>query len=176
MTHLTDELLNEYLDHELPDRAPVENHIAVCADCAARLTALRTLFAELDSLPEAALTRPIAARVLPDLGLTPRLPRWLTLTSALQAAAALIALFVAAPFVLSLANAYLPKIQTITWTEFLVQIEIQWLTRLDSLASIQLPSMPELPVLGISGLSASLMLFAAFVLWFFGNRMFIKTK
>lgn len=176
MNHLTDELLNEYLDRELADRAQVDDHIATCADCAARLATLQTLFTELDSLPDAALTSPLAARVLLDLKRTPRLPRWLPLTASLQTAAALIALVIAAPFALSLAEAYLPEIQTLTWTELLIQIETQWLTWLDSLASIQMPAMPELPALGISSLSASLMVACAFVLWLFGNRILLKHR
>jgi len=58
--HLTDEQLNEYLDNEIVDRADIESHLASCGECAARLTALQTLFAELDSLPELELTRDLA--------------------------------------------------------------------------------------------------------------------
>ena len=61
--HLTDEQLNEYLDNEIVDRAQVELHLFACDDCAARLTALRALFDEIESLPELALSRDIAAPV-----------------------------------------------------------------------------------------------------------------
>ncbi len=170
--HLTDRELNEYLDNATDERPRIQTHLDTCADCAARLATLQTLFTELDSLPELAFTSPIAARVLLDLKRTPRLPRWLPLTSLLQTAAAVVAIIVAAPFVLD----YLPTIQTPTWTDTLAQIQTQWLAWLDALAAIQPPTMPEIPPLGISSLSASLVLLATFVLWFFGNRMLIRTK
>ena len=176
MTHLTDELLNEYLDHELPDRALVKEHLALCADCAARLAALQSLFAELESLPEAMLSKSLAARFTRTSNLSAVLPRSLRLTVILQAAAAVVAFAFAAPFVTEFVAPVLATLQFPSFTEVLIQIQTQWITWLNALSQIQLPSMPELPVLGISSLSASLMLFATFVLWFFGNRMFIKTK
>ena len=170
--HLTDDQLNEYLDNAADDRARIQTHLDSCADCAARLATLRALFSELDSLPDLALTTPLAARVLLDLKRTPRLPRWLPLTSLLQTAAALTALILAAPFLLT----YLPTLPAPTWTDLLAQIELQWLTWLDALAAIQLPTMPELPATGISSLTASLVLLAAFVLWLFGNRLLLKPR
>ncbi len=51
--HLTDEQLNEYLDNESTDeRAQIESHLSSCDECAARLSTLQNLFAELESLPE----------------------------------------------------------------------------------------------------------------------------
>ena len=96
--HLTDEQLNEYLDNETANRAEIETHLDSCDECAARLSTLQTLFADLDSLPEVTLSRDLAARFRPRPSLTPQLPRWLTLTATLQAAAALVALIVAIPF------------------------------------------------------------------------------
>jgi anti-sigma factor RsiW len=170
--HLTDNDLNEYLDNATADRARLQTHLDSCADCAARLATLQTLFAELDSLPDLALTTPLAARVLLDLKRTPRLPRWLPLTSLLQTAAAAIALIFAAPFLLT----YLPTLPTPTWTDTLAQIQTQWLTFLDALAAIQPPALPEIPATGISSLTASLVLACAFVLWLFGNRFLLKNR
>ena len=168
--HLTNDQLNEYLDRQTDDRAPIQTHLDSCADCAARLATLQTLFAELDSLPDLALTTPLAARVLLDLERTPRLPRWLTLTSLLQTAAAVVAIIVAAPLVLD----YLPTVQAPTWTDTLAQIQIQWLTWIDALAAIQPPALPELPALGISSLTASLVFLAALAMWLFGNRALLR--
>ena len=69
--HLTDEQLNEYLDHETSEQVQIETHLAACAECVARLTALQTLFAEIESLPEMELRHSIAARFAP----TPSLPK-----------------------------------------------------------------------------------------------------
>lgn len=168
--HLTNDQLNEYLDGQTDDRARIQTHLDSCDDCAARLATLQTLFAELDSLPDLALTTPLAARVLRDLERTPRLPRWLTLTSLLQTAAAVVAIIVAAPLVLD----YLPTVQAPTWTDTLAQIQIQWLTWIDALAAIQPPALPELPALGISSLTASLVFLAALAMWLFGNRALLR--
>ena len=170
--HLTNDQLNEYLDGQSDDRARIQTHLDSCDDCAARLATLQTLFAELDSLPDRALTTPLAARVLRDLERTPRLPRWLTLTSLLQTAAAVVAIIVAAPLVLD----YLPTVQAPTWTDTLAQIQIQWLTWIDALAAIQAPALPELPALGVSSLTASLIFLAALAMWLFGNRALLRNR
>lgn len=170
--HLTERQLNEYLDNATDDRARIQTHLDSCDDCAARLATLQTLFAELDSLPDLAFTSPLAARVLLDLERTPRLPRWLPLTSLLQTAAAVVAILVAAPLVLD----YLPTVQPPTWTDTLAQIQTQWLAWLDALAAIQAPALPELPALGISSLSASLVFLAALAMWLFGNRLLLKSR
>lgn len=53
-THLSSRLLQEYLESELEaDRAAeVETHLAGCRRCASELDAWRTLFADLDEIPE----------------------------------------------------------------------------------------------------------------------------
>jgi anti-sigma factor RsiW len=108
--HLTDIQLNEYSDNETSpeERAQIESHLLACEDCAARVTALQTLFAKIESLPELALSRDFASPFTRPSNLTvPQFPRWLTLTATLQAACALTALVVAAPFVTNL----LPSIE-----------------------------------------------------------------
>ena len=60
--HLTDQELNEYLDNETVNRAEIEMHLDSCDECAARLSTLQALFADLDSLPEVTLSRDLAAR------------------------------------------------------------------------------------------------------------------
>ena len=170
--HLTDDLLNEYLDNETTERAQIEAHLASCGECAARLTALKTLFAELDSLPELELTHSIAARFTRDVNLTPQLPRWLTLTASLQAVLALITLIVAAPFVANL----LPAIETPSLTVMLIQLQAQWTTWLDVLSTLQLPQFPQLPPLEISSLMLTLTLAGASVLWLVGNGLLLRKQ
>ena len=69
MNHLSDEILNEYLDDALPPdtRAEVESHLRDCADCELRLDRLADLFFELSALPEAGLTRDLSADVVRTL-------------------------------------------------------------------------------------------------------------
>jgi hypothetical protein len=169
--HITDVQLNEYLDNEITERAQIESHLSSCDECAARLTALKTLFAELDSLPEVELTRNLAARFVSAGQLPPQLPRWLTLTASLQAALALIALIVAAPFVMNL----LPAIETPSFAETLIQIQTQWLTLLDTFTNYQLPAF-SLPPLQIPTLTLSLALAGASLLWLVGNGLLLRKQ
>jgi anti-sigma factor RsiW len=171
MNHLTDELLNEYLDDELKDRAGVELHLSECADCAVRLTALKTLFAELDSLPELTLSRSIAAPFTRrDNGFV--LPRWLTLTAALQAMLALITIILAAPLIAEL----LPTIQTPSFADVLLRLQSQWNVWLALLSTFKLPTLPELPTLEISSLVFTLVLAGVSILWLVGNGLLLRNK
>ncbi len=170
--HLTDDQLNEYLDNEIADRAHIESHLASCGECAARLTSLQSLFAELDSLPEATLSTNLAARFSSQGQLTPQLPRWLTLTATLQAAIALIALVVAAPFVMNL----LPAIETPSFTEIFLRMQSQWITLFNTITHYQLPSLPSLPPLQISTVTLSLTLAFASLLWLVGNGLLLRKQ
>jgi len=171
--HLTDEQLNEYLDHESAERAQIESHLAECGDCAARLTALQALFDEIESLPELALSRNLAAPFTRQSNLpVPQLPRWLTLTATLQAALALIALIVAAPFVASL----VPEFQMPSFTDVFIQVQSQWTAWLDTLANYQLPYPPRLPPLEISSLMLTLTLAGASLLWLVGNGVLLRKQ
>lgn len=170
--HLTDEQLNEYLDNEIPDRADIESHLASCADCAARLTVLQSLFAELDSLPDIALSTNLAVRFASTGQLVPQLPRWLTLTATLQAALALIALVAAAPFVMNL----LPAIETPSFTEIFFRIQSQWLNLFTTITNYQLPNLPTLPPLQIPTLTLSLALAGASLLWLVGNGLLLRNQ
>ena len=170
--HISDVQLNEYLDNEIADRAHIESHLSSCGECAARLTALQSLFAELDSLPQATLSTNLAARFSSQGQLTPQLPRWLTLTATLQAAIALIALVVAAPFVMNL----LPPLETPSFTEVLIQLQSQWLTMFNTITNYQLPNLPQLPPLQIPTITLSLALAGASLLWLVGNGLLLRNK
>ena len=92
MTHLTEETLNEYLDNALAPsiRADVDAHLAVCAACLGELDSLRSLFAEIESLPDVALERDLAPAVVTRLSVratgVPRPVRWALLAQALVVA------------------------------------------------------------------------------------------
>ena len=168
--HLTDDQLNEYLDKESNERAHIESHLAICADCAARLTALQALFAEIESLPELELTSDLAVRVGATPGLIPQLPRWLTLTAILQAVFGLIALLVAAPFIARM----LPPITTPSVVDLFLQLRSAWLKLFENFLSIQLPVLPELPALEISSIALSLTLAGVSMLWLVGNGLLLR--
>ncbi len=178
--HLTDEQLNEYLDDEIHDRVQVEAHLSSCAECAARLTALQALFVEIESLPEVALTRDLTWRAAPlarPLNSPGVLPRWFTLTIGLQAAAALIAIILAAPFAIDFASSFLPVLQTPSLTELFFQAQSLWISWLDTLSQLQLPTVPELPVaLEPSGLYFMLTLAGTVMVWLVGNGILLRNQ
>ena len=174
--HLTNEQLNEYLDNASTERALIEMHLDSCDECAARLSTLQTLFMDLDSLPEVTLSRDIAARftLRAAQNLPAQLPRWLTLTATLQAAAALVALIVAIPFF----SIMLPKIETPSFTTWLFEIQSLWTSWLDALSNYQLPNyqftnLPTYPV-ELSTLFIALAIVSIF--WIFGNGLLLRNR
>jgi predicted anti-sigma-YlaC factor YlaD len=90
MNHLSESLLNEFLDDELTkeSRVAVETHVAECPECQASVEELRNLFAELkqlaDELPSHNLST-LALTSLPRRGLS----LWARLVLAVQAGLAL---------------------------------------------------------------------------------------
>lgn len=171
--HLTDEQLNEYLDNETANRAEIETHLDSCDECAARLSALQALFADLDSLPEVALTTDLAARFRPRPSLAvPQLPTWLTLTASLQAAAALVALIVAIPFF----SIMLPQVEMSSFSTWFFEIQSLWTSWLDTLSTFQMPTFQpsNIPTLEMSTLFIALAVVSIF--WIFGNGLLLKNQ
>ena len=172
--HLTNEQLNEYLDNEIPNRAEIKTHLDSCDECAARLSTFQALFADLDSLPEVTLSRDLAARFSPRPSLTPKLPRWLTLTATQQAAAALAALIIAIPFF----SIMIPQIEMPSFTTWLFEIQSLWTSWLDALSNYQLPiyqftNLPTYPV-ELSTLFIALAIVSIF--WIFGNGLLLRNN
>ena len=142
--HLTEEQLNEYLDEAAHERAQIEAHLSSCDECAARLSTLQNLFAEIDSLPELELTRNLAAPFMRTRGLPAQLPRFLTLTVTLQAAVALATIIIAAPFIIQL----MPIMEIPSLSNVFVQLQAQWTIWLDTLSQIQNPDVALLQEFG----------------------------
>jgi hypothetical protein len=174
--HLTDEQLNEYLDHESSERGEIEVHISTCVDCAARLSALQALFDEIESLPELELTRSIAARLMLPSNLPAKLPRSLTLTVILQAALAIVTLIVAAPFVMQFLSPYLISLSVPSLGDVLLQIQSQWTVWLDMLSQIHIPTIPKIPVVELSSFFILLAVAGVSLLWLIGNGLLLRNK
>lgn len=166
MNHLTDELLYEYLDNEIADRALVESHLAACPECAARLSDFQSLFAELESLPDVALSRSLASPFIK----TYSLPRWLTLTAVLQSAIALATIIIAAPFAIN----FLPAIEPSSLLAFISEIQSQWTAALDMLSQVRMPVMPEIHIAEFSSLM--MVLAGVSILWLLGNGVLLKNQ
>lgn len=166
MKHLTDEILNEYLDHEAEDRAGIEEHLSTCADCANRLADLESLFADLASLPEISIPRPV---VIP-LAKAYALPRWLTWTAAVQSAIAIATAIITIPFLADL----LPMIDTRSLVDLAIEAQSLWTGLLDSLSQVQMPPIPEIPIAEFSSLMMALA--GVSVLWLLGNGLLLKNQ
>jgi anti-sigma factor RsiW len=176
MNHLTDETLNEYLDHEVTDRSTVERHLAECADCTARLATMQTLFTELESLPEMNLSRDLAAPVMRRVAGSAFLPRWLTLTVALQAVLALIVLAIAAPFVIELVSESASTLQLPSLVETFTQLQAQWVSWLAMLSQFEMPAMPQMPIAEVSSLYLMLTAAGIFMFWLVGNGLLLRNQ
>jgi len=175
--HLTDEKLNEYLDNEIADRPQAELHLSSCDECAARLTALKTLFDEIESLPELALSHDIAAPITRRVGgraAVPAVPRSLRLTVTLQAALAVVAIIFAAPIVMQFVSPYFSRIQMPSFADMFLQLQTQWRTWPDVLSQFRLPTMPEIPIGELSSLFIMLTVAGVSVLWLVGNRLLLR--
>jgi hypothetical protein len=172
--HLTDAQLNEYLDEAASERAQIEAHLISCGECSARLTDLQALFAELESLPDLALTRSLAAPFISPRSLPVQLPAWFPLTVTLQAAVALAALVIAVPFAIRL----LPVPAAPSLGRVFIQMQTQWTAWLDMLPAASQFKMPVLPSLSFELSSLFLMSALAVVsmLWLVGNGLLLRDQ
>jgi len=181
--HLTEEELNEYLDNEIQDRQRVELHLSACKECAATLATLQALFAEIESLPELALTRNIseaplwgAAPFMGDRNLHTSLPRSLHLAVTLQASIAVLAIILAAPFAIEFVSPYLTNLPAPSFTDILIQIQSQWMSWLDVLSNFRLPTTPQIPAINLSSLAITFMLVVVSMLWLIGNGLLLRNQ
>ena len=174
--HLTDEQLNEYLDHEAEDRAQIELHLSTCGECSERLAALQALFTEIESLPELEFSRDLAVRFIPGASLSAKLPRSLTLTVALQAALAVAAIVVAAPLVMEFLSPYISNVPAPSFAELWMRLQSQWTAWLDMLSTFQFPTIPEIPVVELSSLFIMLIVTGVSLLWLIGNGLLLRNQ
>lgn len=180
--HVTDMQLNEYLDNESAPagRAEIELHLSSCDECAARLTVLKSLFAEIESLPDLELTPNIAARFIPTRSLpAPQLSPWLTLTATLQAALALIALIAATPVVSRYLTPYLQTYPIPSLNDLAFKLQMNILMWIQTIQSIQFPTAPTgiftLPKEFSPGIvSASVI--GLFLIWIIGNWWLLRKR
>jgi hypothetical protein len=90
MNHLSEDLLNEFLDDELTQesRAAVEAHVAECVECRSRVEELHGLFVELKQLADELPSYNLSTLALTSLPRR-RLNLWVRLVLAVQAGLAL---------------------------------------------------------------------------------------
>jgi hypothetical protein len=176
MKHLSEEQLNEYLDHESKEREQIELHLSTCNECTTRLAALQTLFTELDSLPELILSRDLDGAVMRRVGGSSTPPKWLTLTIALQAALAVIATLVATPFIIEFTAERMPVLQRPSLTEILLQLQTLLGSWQEKFSMIHIPLLPEIPTFQISSLVILSTLAGASMVWLVGNGLLLRNQ
>ena len=78
MNHLDEFTFNEYLDDILdePKRDAADLHLQSCAACRTKLDEIRSVFAELDALPEVQFERDLAPSILARLPQKPPVRVW----------------------------------------------------------------------------------------------------
>jgi len=172
MIHFSDETLNEYLDNALVSAvlSEAESHLAVCPECAGRLSELRNLFAEIDLLPERTLERDLVPRVLSRLpeSVLPRSVRWL---AAAQILAAVIAVVIAWPLV-----AVVLPVEMIPQLPSLSEIIASLALRFSTLGAFQLSTYSfDIPSfsLGIPSATLAIALLGMSLLWLFSNGLLL---
>lgn len=171
MTHLPDELLNEILDEALaPDlRAEAEAHLTACPDCSGRLAELRTLFAEIDSLPDLPLAVDFAPAILARLEKSTPLPRPIRWLAIVQAFGGLLAVVLSWPLIEPL----IPPLDFPALNSTFIELAASWLqTSLD----FQFPVIAfELPSLGLDLPSTTLTLatLGVALLWLLANGLLL---
>lgn len=177
--HISDVQLNEYLDGESMEHASIEAHLSSCGECAARLTALRALFAEIESLPELELSRDLAARFTSTQIPLPQLPRWLTLTAVLQAGLAVIAIILAAPFAAQLLEPYSQLVAIPTLSEVSLDLRSNFTAWMGSFGPVSLPEIPRdifsLPA-GITPGILAVSVMGMMLAWALGNWWLLHRK
>lgn len=171
--HLTDTLLDLYVDDALPaaERAPIEAHLADCAACRAEVAALRALHAALATLEPLPMPVDLTPRVLAQVAAPvapPRLVEWLL---AVQIAAVLALVVWAGPLLAGAWRAWgraLPTLEraqaALLWQGLLASMHAEW-QRLAAWGEWLAP----LPAL-LSASQWAGLLAAAALLWLLGNR------
>lgn len=176
MNHLSEEQLNEYLDHESAEQVQIESHLSSCSECATRLASLQALFAELDSLPEAVLSRNLASSVVQRVSHSGILPKWLTLTLVVQAALALVCMLVATPLVIQFINQTLPAFTGPSFPQIWIQLQAQWMHWLNTFSAFQMPTLPAITTPQFSSVVMLSALACVSVFWLVGNGLLLRNQ
>jgi hypothetical protein len=172
MTHLSDDLLNETLDLALaPEvRAKAEAHLAVCELCSARLAELRTLFAELDTLPDLPLEMDFAPSVIARLEQTAPLPRPIRWLAVAQAFGAVLAIILTWPLVEPL----LLSIKFPSLNAIFDKLTDSWL---QIVTAFRFPNIAfELPSLDLPSTTLTIATLSVALLWLVANGLLLNPR
>lgn len=176
--HLTDDLLNEYLDNALTrtQRSEIEAHLHVCGECSTRVNELRALFNEIESLPEAKLERDLSKAVVAAANRRVTFAPLLWLIFAAQAVAAVVASAVAGWLILPLIQQTVDVNAIITISvEALMMEWTQWANESQIALEQTLQTFTQPLPLEVSMLMIALLVTAVSLLWITGNGLLITS-
>lgn len=177
--HLTDLQLNEYLDNESTERTQIEAHLSSCDECTARLSALQTLFEEIESLPQLTLSRSLATSFTRTSSLPAKLPRAFALTLTLQAAVALIAIIFTVPIITRYLTSFLPTISIPSLNDVAVVVQMFFVMWMQSIQSFKLPTIPAAILTLPKEFSSTVLLVSLigiFFIWVIGNWWLLRKQ
>ena len=174
MTHLSEEVLNAFLDYELlPDeRAAAAAHLAECARCRSELDALQGMLAALAApLRMEPIPMDLTSRVLAQTRARSVLPRVAVLLAAQSALAALLAIWLAPLFgQWSAAVLQLVVPGTLPILEVPVGLDSSWSDIAAAWSGISGDLAQAVSALAIAPLAWTIAIAAAAVVWLAGNR------
>ncbi len=188
MSHLSKEIINEYLDQMLDDksRQQAEAHLDTCEQCRAELADLEMLFSSLDELPEIPLTRDLKAGVLARLPKEMQIPvLWQQPAFVMQSLLTVVLLAIGVP-ILKTFSQRIPTLPTITLPTYsgivaefvnLLAWRFEFTFTMPEI-TFAMPTVPTLPHLPIS-FEPRIMLIVIVVattLWGIGNFSLLRSK
>ncbi len=178
MEHLTDDLLNEYLDHALDEQsnAIAQAHLSNCRECRLRLANLQSLFAALASLPESSLGRDLSASILGSIEKPNASPRYLRLAVVLQVVLSGLGLIFAAPFLIRVSVPILPAMDFNSFAGMFIRTQRSWFAVWRDLSQLELPALPDLPAFELSNAALFSILAGVLILWLAGNTLLLKRQ
>jgi anti-sigma factor RsiW len=180
MNHLSDEVLNEFLDNALAPEifAETQAHLAACQQCAAQLAELTGLFADLAALPEIPLDRDLSMAVLARIAPREPLPRPVPWVLAFQTLAILLLMTLAAPFLDIASSIPANLIHTPAPSEVLAFLSAESMLWARSIQFFNLQTTLPVwnfpPLLNLSGLALGITLLSVFILWLVANRLLLR--
>ncbi len=174
MNHLTNDTLNQYLDHTLSaaDQTAAAAHLDACPACRAELARLQDLFARLDAVAELPLSTDLTAQIMAALPPEPEPDpaSWPVWVMVLQTAVSLILTATLWPTIAALlaqagqtTRAFLAASAPTwpTWASITA-----WLATLTA-------QRPDLPVLNLPAVQWGLLVGLTLLLWLVTNRLLL---
>ena len=194
MPHLSEELLNFYLDKELDQvsQQSVESHLATCKECRTHLNDLELLFSALEELPDIPLARDLTKNVLASIPkITPVPALWRQPAFIFQSILTIIFVAVGMPMIKRLDEEFsiwinaliLPAIELPSFVEMVSQLapllkwDPQYFFTLPKI-SLSAPSLPTIPSFSFSTDTNHLLFLvaSAVILWMVGNIALLRNN